>query len=444
MNRLPCEGETIARDPVWRWWSCFLLVIFVALGVRIACVFVYRAHIAPELWEPERLALNLLSGRGYVLDYLGTVYRSYQEPLYPLLVYAVYWITGHSYLALALVQSVLGTALVLVVAGVAGLVLGPHGALSAAALVAVDPGLVRYTAKFHPLILDALFLSLVVLATLWAARVGRPLAHVGLGVALGLCVLTRPTVVVVVPIIAMWFIWRNGGASGRRQRLLLLLLALGLAAAIVAPWVARNYAVHERFILTRTNTPFVFWLGNHPGWTGSATTLSGESLLVVAPPELRRRLLERDELGQNDLFREEAMRFVAHDPGGFVRRTAIKLFYFWWFSPQFGVRYSAEPVWFYRVFYGLAAGLAVLGLVLLVAGRFGGVARADGVVLGCSLLALSIAQSAFYVEGRHRLAVEALLLVFSGAGMTALISSVPSYANALCSIRRGKRLSKTT
>ena len=36
-----------------------------------------RAH-QPDLWESEAIAQNLLAGRGFTYQFLGTTYRSYK------------------------------------------------------------------------------------------------------------------------------------------------------------------------------------------------------------------------------------------------------------------------------------------------------------------------------------------------------------------------------
>ena len=94
----------------------------------------------PEVWESEVVATNLLEGRGFTYETLGTPYRSYMEPLYPALCAAVYRVTDHSFLAMGLVQVLLGTALVWLVMVCALSIALPPVALLAGLLAAVDPG----------------------------------------------------------------------------------------------------------------------------------------------------------------------------------------------------------------------------------------------------------------------------------------------------------------
>jgi hypothetical protein len=131
-----------------------IAVCVLAASLRLlAFVASDRLH-HPEVWESEDIATHLLDGRGFTFVTLGTVYRSYMEPLYPALCAAVYRVTNHSFVALALVQVLLGTFLVWLVMICALAVAPPGAALAAGLLAAIDPGLIVYTTKFHPFVLD--------------------------------------------------------------------------------------------------------------------------------------------------------------------------------------------------------------------------------------------------------------------------------------------------
>lgn len=287
----------------------------------------------------------------------------------------------------------------------------------AATLVAVDPALAYYATKLHPLVLDSLGIALVALTMVaMLERPGRRNALL-LGLALGAGVLTRPTIAAVAVAALAWTAWRGADVAVWRA----WALALVVSALIIAPWVARNYAVLGTFVLTRTNTAFVFWLGNHPDAPGGAvdpTDPTRRSVFETAPDAMQRVREAPDELAKNRVFRDEALRHVRADPAGFVGRLLRKLTYFWWFAPYQGHGYPVWQVFVYKVFHAANLLFAALGLLALATTRR---ARRPGlVILVLVPLVISLTQSAFYVEGRHRLAVEALLLVFTAAGMLAV------------------------
>ena len=381
--------------------------------MRVAAFLVLDRVHHPDLWESEEIASNLLAGRGFVFQFLGTTYRSYMEPLYPALCAAVYALTGHSFLALGLVQAGLGTLLVALVFWCGRRLGGDAPALGAAALAAVHPGLVVYTTKFHPFILDSL-LVLAVLAACLLLSTERPWrSALLLGAALGLCALSRATILVCLPVIA-WWVWRR-----LERRMATMAVVLATAALVVAPWVARNHAVHHRFVLTRSGTALVFWLGNNPhAFTGSATTAGGGRVLELMPADERQRLLHLDELGQQDLLRAEAGAYVRAQPLAFLRRWAVKFSYFWWQSPQAGQLYPAAWFRLYQAFYLVTMALVVAAIA--VHRR-----RPETWLVVGFCLAIALVQSAYYVEGRHRLTIEPLLLLLGGQGLAGLLQLLP-------------------
>jgi hypothetical protein len=149
------------------------------------------------------------------------------------------------------------------------------------------------------------------------------------------------------------------------------------------------------------------------------------SIFETAPEDLKRRVLAADELTQDRIFWDDALRYVRQDPWAFVGRAARKLYYFWWFPPYYGTRYPDWQAAVVRGVYLVVAALAVLGLVASWREPFPG--QGEGIRLAALLLvAIGLAQSAFYVHGRHRLGVEAMLLVFSGRGLSWLADRVGS------------------
>jgi hypothetical protein len=174
-------------------------------------------------------------------------------------------------------------------------------------------------------------------------------------------------------------------------------------------------------MLTRSGTAFVFWLGNNPYlFTGSAMTPDGSAVIERVPALVRDRLYALDELGQQDYFEREAIQFVRERPYDFLKRWAVKFGYFWWFSPQTGLLYSREWLIGYKIFYVLTAALAAIGVAVRWQERAGTPTEwsATLMILGCCLV-ISLLQSFYYVEGRHRLAIEPLLLIFAGGGAVA-------------------------
>ncbi len=399
------------------WITLFWTAAFIRLGFVILTGRLWH----PELWEYESIAKNILQGTGFVFKHFGTSYRSYCEPLYPYFVAAVYFISRHSQPALVLAQIFL-SALTVVFAGKSALLLTKSMTIAWAAglLMSIHPGLVIYSAKQHPLNLDALFFTLVIWSAFaYADHPTRPRILL-MGILTGLGILTRPTIILLVPLVA-WWTYRFTKTQNR-ETCIRIVLALGATAGILCPWIIRNYAVHGQFMLTRSNTPFVFWLGNNPNATGSALNQENVDILSLAPKEFSDRIYETDEIGQNRVFGEAALAYVRSNPLGFLLRTAKKFFYFWWFSPQAGLRYSTEWMKWYKLWWTL---LAIAGLQgFLAAKHLIPELRIRVWLIVIMATIISLSQSLFYIEGRHRLALEPMLSPIMAMGVVHLLAGI--------------------
>lgn len=433
IHTLHNDPGQINPPPSWRLWAAIgLTAVILRLGFSIGLGMLWH----PEPWEQEEIANHLLAGDGFIYEYLNTIYRSYCEPLYPYLAAAVYAVTRHSQPALVLVQ-ILFSAATAVFAAQCGWHVTRDRRVSVCAgfLVAIHPGLVLYSMKLHPLVLDSFFFTLVAWACLRYAHRPTPGEAARIGILSGLCALTRPTILAGLPWICGW-VWRMT-ASSRGSRLKRVALLLALAAASLSPWVIRNYAVHGQFMLTRSNTPFVFWLGNNPRATGSALDQQGQPVIALAPPELLKKLETADELTQNRLFGEAARAFVLSDPWGFVWRTWKKWTYFWWFTPQAGLLYPRSWFQFYRVWWFLLACAGLWGL--WKARTLPPISRASFWFLVGIAAAAGAAQSLFYIEGRHRLAIEPVLSCMIAFGLVKIGSAVLSALRSPPCWRAGRR-----
>ena len=347
----------------------------------------------PRTWEQETIAMNLLQDHEFT--YYGD--RAYVEPLYPFLAAAVYALTNHSQAALVLVQIVIASVTVWVAGWAAGVATGSDAAAIVAALImAIHPGFVRYASVLHPIVLDAFFF--IAAAGLLVRYRQEPSLRRGLQAAavIGFGALTRPTILV--------FLLPLCWIQPRRS-----IAVVATAIAFVAPWTIRNAIVLHEFVLTRSGAGYVFWIGNNPVSSGSATDASGTPIKNKASPELQARLRGVDELTRDRIYREEAWAYIRANPFAAVERVAQRFFYFWWFSPQWGIDYSPKARILYRLWWGVLLASIAIGLIVC--------RNRDVLLMAALALLISIVQSLYYVDGRHRLAIEPLLFPLAAIGI---------------------------
>ena len=394
----------------------FLLAFAVRLGAGLATGRL--AH--PELFEYDGMARNLLAGRGLTFTHLGIVYHSFAPPLHSWIAAASYWATG-SIVPAMLLQMAAGSALAVVAAMIAQRVFGNRiAALATGVLVAAHPGLIVYSAtKAHPLSYDALLFALA----LWAfvrlyddLRASRAIAA---GAIVGLGTLTRSTALIFLPIGALWLL--AAVPRPRRAAALRMIVIAGCATfVVILPWSIRDSLVHHRGLFLISTTGEDFWDGNNPLATGHSYIDAGHAVIDALPPAERADLESQpDEIAQSQWFMNRAIAFITANPGRAARLTMLKFFHFWWFAPQTGVLYPASWRAIYMAYYVMCLLLAAGGAARLA--RAGAEAASLGLLIAAFLLGLSVVQSVYYVEARHRWAVEPLLLVVSGGGVAALV-----------------------
>ena len=397
-------------------WFLFLL----ACALRVGAGLVTGRLVRPELFEYDGMARNLLAGNGLSYTHLGIVYHSFAPPLQSWVSAASYWSTG-SIVPAMLLQIVAGSAIAVVAAAIAQRVFADRtAAVSAGILVAVHPGLVIYSAtKSHPLSFDALFFTLA-LWTFFRLYDERTVTRaVVAGAVVGLGTLTRSTALIFLPIGAVWLIAVTPRA--RWPSAFRTIVLAGIACVVVMlPWSIRDSLVHHRGLFLISTTGEDFWDGNNPYATGHSY-IDADLAVINALPPAERADLERqpDEIAQSQWFMDRATAFIAENPARAARLTLAKFYHFWWFAPQTGVLYPTAWRRLYMAYYVGALALAACGIWRLTHTGTPSAIRLS-LLLGAFMLGLSVVQSIYYVEARHRWAIEPMLLAISGGGIAAL------------------------
>jgi 4-amino-4-deoxy-L-arabinose transferase-like glycosyltransferase len=226
-----------------------------ALAVRLAYVAIFLRHYAPDSDARQyvELAVSVAHGKGIAggFPFWYPHASAFRPPLYPLLLGLVYRLSGDHLLVGMLVNVVIGSAVVVLVALLAGRVGGRNAAVTAGLVAALAPPL---------LFNDGVTLSeplslLLMLGAVLLLLDGRDLMA---AVTTGLLMLTRPSAQALAILLALWML----RSFGWRRALRFVLVAV----AVVAPWIGRNYVelgspllvTSNGFNLAATYSPFVF------------------------------------------------------------------------------------------------------------------------------------------------------------------------------------------
>lgn len=391
-----------------------LYVVLLAMGVRLLALFLLNRHVHPELWEYDTIALNLIQNRGYTIQHLGTTYHIFGYPLYPYFCALVHYLTNKNYLILELIQLVLSSLTVFPLYFMGKKIFNERSGWVSGILFSLHPGIIVYATKLHELTLVIFFMVIIVYLITVPDRHDNVFLT-GMGITIGLGMLLRPTFVSVIPAYMVFLCFKL-----KKVRVVLyksLVVTLG-AFITVMPWLIRNYHLYNRFIFTTTCGEH-FWRGNNPQASGSALTVDNIPILSATPPEFQGKVFSLNEIEQYEFFSGVAMEYIKTYPLVFLKNFIKKTRNFWLFSPQTGLTYPKVWFYIYMCFY-LPLLLSFLVAVFFIFMRRQRVLYPYGAFCLSLFIIITFIQSLFYVETRHRWAIEPLLLTFSAYGFTSL------------------------
>ena len=257
-----------------------------AILVLVACVLAKTAAIASlgpapvilDAAEYQHLA-ELARGGDVMMTAAPIAYRT---PLYPWWL-AIMGATGDRSPAPAIISQVLlHVASITLAAGLAWRITGrPMAAIIVLTLSLAGTSAAVYTSA---LLTETLFVTLLMvhLSMVWKATTHPTWAVAAAGLTLGLLLLTRPIVIWLWPVHAVW--WMRGGSMRRvAMTAARIVVMIAVAALVVSPWLVRNQRMFGRLFLTQF-TGRNLWIPTFQGGSGAAldlpTTPTGDDFVA--------------------------------------------------------------------------------------------------------------------------------------------------------------------
>jgi len=386
-------------------------VFLLGTAARVLGQLMLGAYQHTQVFEYEEVATSLLAGHGYMyFDPDGGIYvASQSSPLYIVITALVYLVTDHSQPAMLVLQALAGGVTCVLAAWVAARFVSTTAGVIAGVLVALDPALVVFAAQLHSLTFDALSNVALVAATVGMPHRPKRGWLFGLGALFGVCALMRATALALLPIHVLWL---------KRYRGVPILLGGVLIACVAvvvySPWPIRNTVLLGQLTFGSSESTEWLWRGNNPNANGASLTADGQRMIEVAPADFRAQIQQASEAERANLYRAAAVSWITTHPLSALRLYGEKLGGFWWGSDASGILYPSLWLLGYRVWFLL---ILVPGALAAWCGVRNPSQRPTTLLILLTLLAISAVQAVFYVEGRHRIAVEPLLLILSGAGL---------------------------
>lgn len=320
------------------------------------------------------------------------------EPGYPLLLAALFLITGPSTGAVYFLNSIFALLGAFAVWKLVKDYWGKKQAVLAAVMWSVYPYFVYYTAYAMTDTIHISLLPVILLLTLKAAT-GTG-AGFTCGLATGFLFLIRSTAIFLMPLQLAWLFvmkkWRSA-----------LVLVAGFALCCI-PWVVRNQIELGSPVLMPTKGSINLWMRNNP----SMLAIEGISIPAFIEDGINRKeLLEYPsmdgldtELARNRILMDKAMQFIFSNPLLISYLTLVRFGMF--LSPVGGTMENC---------ISKLAGILIYLPLLLIAAREAFRRRKDReAVLIASLFILYLAFHSLVHGGvRYRLPVDTVLIIFT-------------------------------
>jgi hypothetical protein len=383
-----------------------LLLVLAALVVHTALL---ESPII--IGEPYFVAQHLAEGAGYSSVYPfapADQVHNYVPPGYTLLLWLVIE-AGIGIWGTQVLQLVFLALALLVLHRISAQQLGHRAALVGLLLLSFYLPLWRLAACIDP---NALNLLLIALTLKYALKAHADFSSRNvalLAFVIGIQLLIRPDVILLVPILGGWLVWK------KKPTHLFKPVAMGssIIVMLLLPWGLRNVIVFEQFMPISSNGGYNLFIGNNDRATGE--WIANEQLSQQDQVEISAFSASHTQPELDLHLRERALAWIGANPGEAAKLALQKLTYHWWRSPG-GVREEVNPLMQYYdmglVFVYLLAGAG------LIVRRRSALQQLTLIMCAYSSLVALI----FFNQTRHRLLkVEPLLLLFAAVAIVELV-----------------------
>jgi 4-amino-4-deoxy-L-arabinose transferase-like glycosyltransferase len=413
------------------------LFLFALLTRLVALGIIHEDGDNVRYFEDLGIAINLLEGRGYVLNFsmLGEPVplrpTAAKPPVYPFLVAFVFFIFGvKNFLALFVVHAFL--AALTCVFLYLSIVKFSHSkaVIAAAAFAAYLPFVHHSVAVPESTTLTLFLISLFVygLMKLDGSVIQR--RWICLGISGGVLALTDP---VTVPFIILSLFYA-AYVNFRENTLLQMSIAVAVFVATIAPWSLRNYLAFNEFVFIKSS----FGASLKDSLYRSGVRLSKEEY-----QSLVKKAHGMNEVKEDQAIKGALVSWIRANPGSYLRQLPRNFMNFWWATERYKNDRSASYIVGRKIPYVLLLIISVPSLLWRLSQvRKTGQLRRRANLYYYSMLILICTYTAIYTligswNIRYHFPVEMALLVFFAATVHYVAGKlgVPSKASSLTSSR---------
>lgn len=352
-------AQKMADDPKFP-----LKLFLTALTVRILFTLIHpQIYLISDMLGYNEAAMSLLEDGEFRVK--GVISAS-RPPMYPFFLTVVYFVFGHSLLAVRLMQAVVGAITAVMVFQTGKLMFDRKTAALAGIFYAF------YTASWalgDILLTESLFTLLMIISVYFMIRIGEsgsPWVIFWAGLFAGAAALTRTAYVPYIPFILTGVVVLRIGSPRVVSRYILMTLVFAMT---IFPWMLRNYYTHDSFTMN-PKSGADFYMYNHSGIRYIINNYEDTTMLE------EEKAWTWSEVEKGRVGAELGMKWIKENPGlflfkGFRMMMNIWGFdrdYLWWYLAG---AFGSDPVWLFALMalltnfpFLIIAPLAMAGFII--------------------------------------------------------------------------------
>ena len=381
------------------------LIFFLSLAVRLIFVSLFPLD-APDTPRYDALAVNIMNIHEYTTG--GQYIDVETPPLYPVFMAGVYSMFGHDFGTVRLIQAIISAIIAVCVWWMAKQIFKNKTIAGlAGCLACVHPELVVPCSYILSEILTTFLMVVTMMLIILAAGTKSKTIFFLSGITMGLATLCRP-VTLLFPVFFILFFAIFG--EQRRQTIVWGLCLLAGMVLVISPWTLRNYMRFKEFIPIGVGGGANLWIGSYQPWDGDYNYKDRTDQLQI--------LKGRSQIEADKKFRQEAIKNIKSDIGGYFRLCIKKTFRFWFLVPgSKEVLKGKEPlkILLYMFHYLLLFFFAI-GVHFIFKER-NKEQRLYALFILLPILYFTILHTVLFAIPRYRIPVMPLFIIFAAAGM---------------------------
>ncbi len=342
----------------------------------------------------------------------------FRAPLYIYILGGLYALFGNSILMARIFGHLCGLLSVYITGRIALKIFGKKAAIIAALIHSIYPIAIYFESE---LLVDGLFtllLELSILIFLKALETEKPRWYILTGLVIGLAAITKPTILALVPLYALWLFLK---VNDIKKSIILGIYIIITLSIIILPVTIRNFMVADDLVLISSSGGINFYLGNNDSADGYSASMPKplghnwqiQDITYIAEKEIGRKM-KASEI--SDYWYARGLGWISENKFDFIRLYLRKLFlclnnHEISNNRNLNLFFQTNPVLkIIPINFGLILALATASILLIIIHG-----KMDYKVLPIIsfVLAYIVIISMFFINARYRLPVIPLLIIIA-------------------------------